>query len=86
MCPPSIPPATSWSFGGYTCTTGTTQATIYFNGQSQVVTLTAGVLTTTTGNSFIGYAGSLGNYLSGIIDDVRIYNRAEVQALYNAEK
>ena len=55
-------------------------------------TYTGGVGVPTTYNDVIGGATSANmNYeFNGLIDDVRVYNRAlsaaEIQALYNAEK
>jgi prepilin-type N-terminal cleavage/methylation domain-containing protein len=57
---------------------------LYRNGSLMVSNGTTGAIRSVGGGSTIG------QYFSGLIDDVRIYNRAlsaaEVQALYNAEK
>lgn len=54
------------------------------NGQLVGQTMTGGVMPTSTGPLDIGGNGYFGEYFSGLIDDVRIYNRAlsatEIQA------
>ena len=89
----SLNPTTrTWQFVGYTYNGGTS-VTIYYDGQSQTHTLGQALNTILPGSDAadIGKASD-GNdgYFQGLIDDVRVYNRAlsaaEVQALYNGQK
>jgi hypothetical protein len=86
---------------GFTVSTGTwyfvagtwsgTQGTFYANGSPSGGPTVIPALTVVQNPMFVGSFGvGGGNYFNGLIDDVRIYNRAlsaaEIQALYNAEK
>jgi hypothetical protein len=85
----------AWHFVGYTYNGGTS-ITVYYDGQSQTGSLSGGLPLNTVLTSYLPYptigksTNGLGGYFPGLIDDVRIYNRAlsasEIQALYNAEK
>jgi prepilin-type N-terminal cleavage/methylation domain-containing protein len=75
----------TWSFVAATHIPGST--TIYFNGQSFTHASTENVTYTATSPAEIGqFAGGGGNRFPGVIDDVRVYNRAlsaaELQVLY----
>jgi hypothetical protein len=81
----------TWHFVGYTYTGGTI-LTLYYDGKSQAQSM-AQMNTILTGSdpSAIGtYSNGPKYYFQGLIDDVRIYNRAlsaaEIQAMYNAGK
>jgi hypothetical protein len=86
-------PSGQWDFVGYTYSGGTS-VTVYVNGQSQTGSLSGGIPLNTilqgSNPSIIGGATGVNQLFPGLIDDVRIYNRAlsaaEIQALYNAEK
>jgi hypothetical protein len=83
--------ANNGAVGSWMLVTGTwngTTASLYINGSLSTSTAFSG-LTYGTSNLGIGADPGGGNSFSGLIDEVRIYNRAlsaaEVAALYNAE-
>lgn len=76
----------------YNGTYGSNGSKIYYNGVPLSMTCNSGTATAVAGSQFlIGnfYGGGTHNF-AGMLDDVRVYNRAltagEVQELYNAEK
>jgi prepilin-type N-terminal cleavage/methylation domain-containing protein len=77
-----------WTFIAYTYD-GSTTITFYWGNQSKTATITA-PNTVGDAHNFIGEIPGYEGSPSGLIDDVRVYNRAlsaaEVQALYDAEK
>jgi len=66
-----------------------TAVSLYLNGTFMGSTPITGPIVQSVTNLFIGSAGVANSYFNGIIDDIRIYNRAlsstEVAALYSAE-
>jgi hypothetical protein len=66
---------------------GTDSYSVYINGQLEN-SITTNSITAATGNSFIGSTNGTGNFFSGNIYSVKIYNRAltaqEIQQNFNA--
>jgi prepilin-type N-terminal cleavage/methylation domain-containing protein len=81
-----IVPLNTWHFVVMTYP-GSGNITLYLDGQSQSGSVT---LNTVQGSFYLGQWQSGSLSYPGILDDVRIYNRAlsaaEIQTLYNAEK
>jgi prepilin-type N-terminal cleavage/methylation domain-containing protein len=82
-------PMSTWSQVGVTMTSAGT-VTFYVNGVGTSGGTNGTAFTSAAALPYIGYSSNNGTYFSGLIDDVRIYNRAlsaaEIQALYNAER
>jgi len=79
-----------WHYIGYTYGGGTS-VTIYYDGQSQTASINQlNTVLPSSNPALIGQRTSGNAFFFGLIQDVRIYNRAlsaaEIQAIYNAEK
>ena len=63
---------------------------LYINGQATAVSPNTGAIANALYPIYIGSWLGTTDWFNGLIDDVRVYNRAlsaaEIQALYNAEK
>ena len=66
----------------------TFEATLFINGKALPYASAVNAYNASPGSMTLGGRGGITNFLSGNLDDVRIYNRAitaaEVQQLYNA--
>jgi len=86
VCSNFILPLNTWSLIGYSYVSGTS-LTIFYDSQSQNMTLTQ-ALSTATGNGYIGsYIGGGGSYVwTGSLANIQVYNVTfstnEAQALY----
>jgi hypothetical protein len=84
-----VPTVGQWfhMVGVLTTINNTTKINVYINGTFLQTATIAWPLTTSEASFGIGHSYSY-NYWSGLIDDVRIYNRAlsaqEIQAIYSA--
>jgi prepilin-type N-terminal cleavage/methylation domain-containing protein len=85
---PSGITSNTWCFVGYTYNGGTS-ATVYINGQPTTGNFSS-PMNTVLGSVAIGLGYNPSHDFSGLIDDVRIYNRSlsttQVQAMYNGGK
>ena len=86
VCQPSPLPINTWTHLAVTYNGST--LTLYRNGVAVATSNVSGTLSPTTGTLQIG-ASQFGEYFKGLIDEVRIYNRAlsdtEIQALYQQD-
>jgi hypothetical protein len=85
-CQPAPLPANTWTHLAVTYDGST--LTLYRNGVAVVTSNFSGALSPSTGTLQIG-ASQYGEYFQGLIDEVRIYNRAlsvaEIQTIYQQE-
>jgi prepilin-type N-terminal cleavage/methylation domain-containing protein len=89
--PPTINAWTYVTLVLYNGTYGSNSTTIYYNGSAISPTCSSGAATASANSQLlVGQYYGGGFYYSGLIDDIRLYNRAlsaaEVQAIYNAQK
>src|SRR5262249_48260304 len=86
VCQPSPLPINTWTHLAVTYNGST--LTFYRNGVAGATSTVSGTLSPTTGTLQIG-GSQFGEYFKGLIDEVRIYNRAltetEIQATYQQE-
>ena len=86
VCQPSPLPTNTWTH--LTVTYNGSTLTLYRNGVAVANSNVSGTLSPTTGTLQIG-GSQFGEYFKGLIDEVRIYNRAltatEIQATYQQE-
>jgi prepilin-type N-terminal cleavage/methylation domain-containing protein len=84
-----VPTTNAWHHVAFTWNGNSATSILYLDGVKYGVTVQASASTGFLGNANIG-GTVVGNYFSGLIDDVRIYNRAlsaaEISALYNGGK
>src|SRR5439155_7664466 len=83
VCQPSSLPVNTWSH--LTVTYDGSTLTLYRNGGAVATASVSGTLSPSTGTLQIG-ASEYGEYFQGLIDEVRVYNRAlsatEIQTIY----
>ena len=86
VCQPSPLPINTWTHLALTYNGST--LTLYRNGVAVANSNVSGTLSPTTLNLQIG-GSQFGEYFKGLIDEVRIYNRAltatEIQAIYQQD-
>ena len=86
VCQPSALPTNTWTH--LTLTYNGSTLTLYRNGVAVATTNVSGTLSPTTGTLQIG-GSQFGEYFKGLIDEVRIYNRAlsatEIQTIYQKQ-
>src|SRR5262249_19415969 len=86
VCQPSPLPVNTWTHLAVTYTGST--LTFYRDGVAVATSTVSGTLSPTTGTLQIG-GSQFGEYFNGLIDEVRIYNRAlndtEIQTLYQQD-
>ena len=86
VCQPSPLPINTWTHLAVTYNGST--LTLYRNGVAVATSNVSGTLSPTTGTLQIG-ASQFGEYFKGLIDEVRIYNRAlsatEIQTIYQQD-
>jgi hypothetical protein len=86
--PPLIPAINSWHYIVFTWNGNTATSIMYYDGVKYPVVVQMSGNVDALGS--VNICGVGGSFFSGLIDDVRIYNRtlnaAEVMALYNAQK
>ena len=86
VCQPSPLPTNTWTHLSVTYNGST--LTLYRNGVAVATSTVSGTLSPTTGTLQIG-ASQFGEYFKGLIDEVRIYNRAlsatEIQTIYQQD-
>ena len=86
VCQPSPLPINTWTHLAVTYNGST--LTLYRNGVAVATSTVSGTLSPTTGTLQIG-ASQFGEYFKGLIDEVRIYNRAlsdtEIQTIYQQD-
>lgn len=79
--------ASTWYHIAITYNSGTGESDIYINGVDQGDSDNAGTAVSGSATLYLGIRGGSTNYLSGKMDDVRIYNRvlnsSEISELYN---
>ena len=86
VCQPSPLPTNTWTHLALTYNGST--LTLYRNGVAVATSNVSGTLSPTTGTLQIG-GSQYGEYFKGLIDEVRIYNRAlsatEIQTIYQQD-
>jgi glucose/arabinose dehydrogenase/chitodextrinase len=80
---PTASPVNAWTYVAFTYD-GTTQR-LYINGTQVASRATTGVVETTDNPLWIGGNSPYGEYFNGLIDEVRVYNRALTQADVQAD-